>query len=193
MKKIFLSIAFILIFFSLNLNKSFAQQEMVLKEATGSSEAGEKNKIVEYTLPYPGILPDNPLYFLKAGRDRIVGLLISDPLKKAEFNLLAADKRLNSGVYLFKKGKEKYSLVISTVSKGENYFEEAIIKAREAKKQGMDTNDILRRLSDSAYKHQEVLKSFEKTSSKDFKEEIVSLQKRAEDFKKQADLLRAQK
>jgi len=203
MKKIFLSLVFILLFLSLSLrssiatfsfmNVAFAQEEMVLKEATGSSEVSEKNKIVEYTLPYPGILPDNPLYFLKMIRDRIVGLLISDPLKKAEFNLLAADKRLNSGVFLFKKGKDKYSLAISTISKGENYFEEAIAKAQEAKKKGLDTNDILRRLSDSAYKHRETIKSFEKTLSKDFKEETVSLQKRAEDFKKQVDLLKAQK
>jgi len=188
-----LSLVFILVFFFFTVGVSFAQEELMLKEATESSEAVTKNKDIEYTLPYPGILPDNPLYFLKAARDKIVSFLISDPLKKAEFNLLAADKRLNSGVFLFKKGKDKYSLAISTVSKGENYFEEAITKVKEAKKQGMDTNDILRRLSDSAYKHQEVIGSFEKTSSKDFKEEIVSLQKRAEDFKKKVDLLKAQK
>lgn len=169
-------------------NVVFAQEELMLKEATGSSEIS--NEAVEYTLPYPGILPDSPLYFLKATRDRIVGFLISDPLKKAEFNLLVADKRLNSGIFLFNKGKNKYSLVISTVSKGENYFEEAINKTEEAKKQGMDTNDILRRLSDSSNKHLEVLKSFEKTLGKDFKEETVSLRKRIEDLKKRVDLLR---
>ena len=117
MKKIFLALSFILIFFSLNLNKSFAQGEMVLKEATGSSETVSKNKDIEYTLPYPGILPDSPLYFLKTARDKIVSFLISDPLKKAEFNLLAADKRLNSGIFLFNKGKEKYKLALSTISK----------------------------------------------------------------------------
>ena len=200
MKKTVLSVVFILLFFSLSLrssiatfsfmNVAFAQEEMVLKEATGTSEAAAKNKIVEYTLPYPGLLPDNPLYFLKAARDRIVGLLISDPLKKAEFNLLAADKRLNSGIFLFNKGKEKYNLAISTVSKGENYFEEAISKVNEAKKQGMDTNDILRRLWESAKKHQEVLISLEKTLGKDFKESIVVLQKRAGDFEKQVNSLR---
>jgi len=200
MRVIFLSVAFTLLFLSLSfrssiatfsfMNVAFAQEEMVLKEATGSSEASEKNKIVEYTLPYPGILPDSPLYFLKMIRDRIVGLLISDPLKKAEFNLLQADKRLNSGIFLFKKGKDKYRLAISTVSKGENYFEEAIVKVQEAKKKGLDTNDILRRLWESAKKHQEVLISLEKTMSKDFKESIVVLQKRAEDFEKQVNSLR---
>jgi hypothetical protein len=175
------------------MNVAFAQEELILKEATGSSETVSKNKDIEYTLPYPGLLPDNPLYFLKTARDKMISFLISDPLKKAEFNLLAADKRLNSSVFLFEKGKEKYKLAISTVSKGENYFEDAIVKAEEAKKKGLDTNDILRLLSDSAYKHKEVIKSFEKTAGKDFKEETAFLRKRTEDFKKQVDSLRAQK
>jgi len=194
MRTIIASLFFILIFTFLALVASsvVSSQELSIKEATVSADA-KATKSVEYTLPYPGLLPDNPLYFLKAARDRIVGLLISDPLKKAEFNLLAADKRLNSGIFLFKKGKEKHALAFSTISKGENYFEEAIAKVREAKKQRLDTNDILRRLSDSSYKHQEAIRSFEKISSKDFKEGFVSLQKRTEDFKKQVDLLRTQK
>ena len=40
---------------------------------------------VKYELPYPGILPDNPLYFLKQIRDWIMERLITDPLKKIEF------------------------------------------------------------------------------------------------------------
>ncbi len=163
---------------------------MVLKEATGSSET---SKTIEYELPYPGILPDNPLYFLKMIRDRIIGFLISDPLKKAEFDLLQADKRLNSGIFLFKKGKEKYSLALSTVSKGENYFEEAIAKAGEAKKQGMDTNDIVRRLSDSSYKHQEVLRYLRQKAPKDLKESFMSLENRVEDLKKQVESLKPKK
>ena len=193
MRLIFLSVVFSLLLLSLSLRSSFAQEELILKEATGSSETVSRNKDIEYTLPYPGLLPDSPLYFLKTARDKIVSFLISDPLKKAEFNLLAADKRLNSGIFLFNKGKEKYKLAISTVSKGENYFEDAIAKAGEAKKKGLDTNDILRRLSDSAYKHQEVIKSFEKTAGQDFKKETVILLKRTENFKKLVDSLRLQK
>jgi len=193
MRLIFLSVVFSLLLLSLSLRSSFAQEELILKEATGSSETVSRNKDIEYTLPYPGLLPDSPLYFLKTARDKMVSFLISDPLKKAEFNLLAADKRLNSAVFLFEKGKEKFSLALSTVSKGENYFEDAIAKAGEAKKKGLDTNDILRRLSDSAYKHQEVIKSFEKTAGEDFKEETAFLRKRTEDFKKRVDSLRAQK
>lgn len=193
MKKIVLSVVFILTFFLLNLNKLFAQEEMILKEPAGFSDTITKSKIVEYTLPYPGILPDNPLYFLKVARDRIVSLLISDPLKKAEFNLLQADKRLNTGIYLFNKDKSKISLSQSTISKGENYFEDAIKSVREAKEQGMETNDMLRRLSDSSYKHQEVLKSLEKKAPYGLKASFVALQERAGGFEKQVDILKSKR
>src|SRR3989304_6415715 len=59
------------------------------------------NKIV-YQLPYPGILPDHPLYTLKAVRDRIQVFLTRDNLKKAEIYLLYSDKRLAMGQELEK-------------------------------------------------------------------------------------------
>ncbi|HSW97310.1 MAG TPA: hypothetical protein VLF89_05800, partial [Candidatus Saccharimonadales bacterium] len=38
-----------------------------------------ENKQIQYDLPYPGLLPDNPLYSLKVLRDKIVEFFISDP------------------------------------------------------------------------------------------------------------------
>lgn len=173
----------------MKLNVAFAQENLSIKEATVSADA-KIAKSVEYQLPYPGILSDHPLYFLKMIRDRIVGFLISDPLKKAEFNLLQGDKRLNTGVYLLNKNKEKNArLAQSTISKGENYFEEAIKNVRAAQKQGMDTKDILRRLSESSKKHQDVLQSLTNKAPKDLKDDYNYLQKRAKDFEKQASSL----
>lgn len=146
---------------------------------------------VKYDLPYPGILPDNPLYFLKMIRDRIVGFLISDPLKKAEFDLLQADKRLNAGIYLLDKNKDKNArLAQSTISKGEDYFEKAIEKVDQAKKQGLDTKDILRRLSEASKKHQEVLQSLEAKAGPDLKDDYVFLQSRAKNFESRVESLR---
>ena len=68
---------------------------------------------VEYELPYPGLLPDNPLYYLKAIRDNILKFLIRDPMKKAEFDLLQSDKRLGASYALLKKGN--YDLCITTL------------------------------------------------------------------------------
>lgn len=64
---------------------------------------------VEYTLPYPGMLPNNPLYFLKKIRDSIIEFLISDPVHKAEFYILQADKKLNMGIALSDMGKSEES------------------------------------------------------------------------------------
>lgn len=169
----------------MKLNVAFAQEELAIKEATESSETLKK-KAVDYQLPYPGLLPDSPLYFLKAARDRIVDFLISDPLKKADFYLLQADKRLNSGVYFFKIGKSKYNLAESAISKGENYFGKAIAKAREAKGQGMDIADISRRLLDASKKHQEVLMDLEKNADSKIKGSLKSLLKRVDGFEKEA-------
>src|SRR5579871_6486350 len=123
------------------------------------SSVSSSAKEVNYFLPYPGLLPDSPLYFLKAFRDRFIGFMISNTEKKAEFNLLQADKRLNASVYLLKEGTGKDQLIISTLSKGENYFEEAIAAANEAKTQGMDTTNISRKLQMAVLKHEEVVGS----------------------------------
>lgn len=144
--------------------------------------------VPEYQLPYPGLLPDSPLYFLKTFRDRIVDVLISDPLKKAEFNLLQADKRLSAGQYLFNNGKGE--LAESTISKGENYFADAIEKTKEAKKQGMDINYVTDRLFLSAKKHIDILSQMEKKASGKLKNKIQVNKKRVLEFQKEIEKLR---
>jgi hypothetical protein len=144
------------------------------------SSASQSSQQINYELPYPGLLPDSPLYFLRAIRDRIVGLLISDPLKKSEFNLLQADKRLNAGIYLFNKGKT--SLALSTISKAENYFSKALDNVGEAKKQGESTSEIQGRLKDSLKKHEQELDFLTKNVDANFKVNFEKELKRVTDF-----------
>lgn len=128
---------------------------ILAQEETETSEASPSPKI-EYVLPYPGILPDHPLYFLKVLRDRILDLLINDPLKRIEFNLLMADKRLNMGVFLIEKGKS--SLAESTVSKGEKYFLKAIEEKNKAEDQSREVNqDLPNKIKEAALKHEEII------------------------------------
>jgi hypothetical protein len=108
---------------------------------------------VNYDLPYPGLLPDNPLYVLKVMRDGIVGFFISDPMEKSKFDLLQADKRLNAGVYLSQEQKVNEGLVVSTISKGENYFQEAIGQLSQAKMQGQSIGNQAGILETAAEKH----------------------------------------
>jgi hypothetical protein len=114
---------------------------------------------VQYTLPYTGILPDNPLYFLKALRDNILNMLITDPLQKANYDLLMADKRLGAAQILVDEGK--VDLAITTLSKSENYFYLAIQQAAVAKKQGENTDEIVSKLLTASLKHQQVIFSME--------------------------------
>lgn len=111
---------------------------------------------IDYSLPYPGgILPDNPLWTLKALRDKIWYTITSNHLKKAELDLLFADKRLGSSLELMQKNKP--DVAISTLSKGEKYLEMASAEENIARKEGMDTSSFLVKLALSSLKHREII------------------------------------
>ncbi len=159
MRKIILLIAYSLLLIVLFSNIAFAQV---------ASESARNN----YQLPYPGLLPDNPLYFLKAARDRIIEFLISDPLKKAEFDLLSADKRLAVGLALF--DKKKYELSETTISKGENYFEDGIKNLDNAKREGRQIDpSLLVNFDLSTKKHKEILGNLTVKAGEPFKKKFA--------------------
>lgn len=133
------------------------------------------NKIV-YQLPYPGILPDHPLYSLKVIRDRIQVFLTRDNLKKAEIYLLYSDKRLAMGQDLEKKGKA--SLAISTISKGEKYFLKIPELLRQAKEQGTSPSaEVVERIKVSNQKHKEVIGEMLQNIPQGSQEELNSVLK----------------
>lgn len=112
---------------------------------------------IDYALPYPGILPDNPLYFLKIIRDRILEFLIMDPVKKAEFYVLQSDKHLGMGMTLFNQGKAQ--LAQETISKGEKYMVLAESTTFALKNSGKEIPGyLLDRLTKSSSKHEEIIK-----------------------------------
>ncbi|MBP9719232.1 MAG: hypothetical protein KBD46_02090 [Candidatus Levybacteria bacterium] len=123
--------------------------------------------IPSYLMPYPGILPDNPLYGLKTLRDKFVSTMIGDPLKKVEFNLLQADKRIGAALFLIKTGnQDKQELALSTISKGQNYYEEAIVKLSEAKKQGTNVTEMISTMKRAGEQHIYQLEKAKKTLPK---------------------------
>jgi hypothetical protein len=111
---------------------------------------------VQYDLPYPGMLPNNPLYFLKQARDWILDKLIMDPIKKTEFYILQGDKRLVMGVQLSDNGNAV--LGEQTISKGEKYINNAMQTLLSLKAQGaVVPANITDHLTQSLAKHAEVL------------------------------------
>lgn len=169
--RIFVAVCLIFLILSLN---NFAYAE------TTSSVSPSLVQKIEYELAYPGILPDNPLYIFKAARDKMVGFLINDPSKKAEFDLLTSDKRFYAAVFLVDKDKD--ALAISTLSKGNNYFEDAITKSNEAKTKGIDTKQLTQRLLLSSLKHQEVVKLLDKKIEKEYKQALEDEGRRVERY-----------
>lgn len=144
---------------------------------------------VEYNLPYPGLLPDNPLYYLKAIRDNVLKFFISDPLKKADFDLLSANKRLVAAQFLLQRGR--VSLSITTLSKSGNYFDDAISNIQMAKKQGANTSSLLTELFKAAQKHQEVIRSMEKNQKGDTLLNLRILEERAKSFQDRVEIIQS--
>jgi len=169
MKKIILLIAYSLLLIVMFSNIAFAQET--------ATESAKNN----YQLPFPGLLPDNPLYSLKVFRDRIIEFLIADPIKKAEFDLLSADKRLAIGIALF--DKKKYELSETTISKGENYFEDGIKNLGIARREGrqIDTS-LLVAFDSSARKHKEILEGIVVRASGETKKKLTKSLKRVTEF-----------
>ncbi|MCX7997038.1 MAG: DUF5667 domain-containing protein [Patescibacteria group bacterium] len=92
----------------------FAKASLPVSAQTITSFQDEK--VIDYQLPYPGILPDNPLFFLKRIRDSIQLATVSSPLEKACINLQLADKDMAAGVELSRKGKHKLAEERMTVA-----------------------------------------------------------------------------
>lgn len=178
MKKL-LFLLLIILFSFLPVQNSFAQ------DASPSSQV----KHVNYDLPYPGILPDNPLYFLKAVRDNFLAIFISDPLKKAEYDLLMADKRLASSKSLV--DLKRYNLAITTLSKSGNYFDKAIQEAVAAKKQGKNADSILDKLLLSSQKHQEIIYQMVQKTTGDIRYNLELLQVRAKSFQNTVEVVKS--
>lgn len=154
MKKTFLAIIFSILFIVVASKNSFAQELSITPIASASPTPVVEN--VEYTLPYPGMLPDNPLYNLKAMRDRVIEFLISTPIKKSEFYLLSSDKRVNTGYYLILKNKDDMGVLY--ISKSNNYMSMAITEGYNAKENG---RDILQKIKTSIKKHKQLITDVE--------------------------------
>lgn len=112
---------------------------------------------VEYYLPYPGVLPDSPLYVLKAIRDRLQLVLTFDEAQKAGKELLYADKRIGAAEALASGGK--IDLAVSTATKAEKYLESAVNRVKKLSGSGRDVKSMMMTLEKAAAKHREILGS----------------------------------
>lgn len=107
----------------------------------------------DYVLPYPGLLPDSPLYVFKVIRDQVVTWTIRDSEKKAFYLLLLSDKRLAAGEVLANNGKTV--LGATTISKSQDYFKQAVDLAEKLPKEKRE--NLVTKLVVAGAKHKQVL------------------------------------
>ncbi|MGD8744018.1 MAG: DUF5667 domain-containing protein [Candidatus Woesebacteria bacterium] len=165
-------VLFTSIFRTAAIKYKFAEE---LAAATNDRVLGEHTTNIPYNLAYPGkVLPDHPLWPLKAFRDRVWLIVTTNPSRKAELKLLFADKRLASAEILF--DREKYEIGYSTLTKAEKYLEESAAQESENRKNGIDTSEFLRTLSYASLKHTEVINSILSKAPEDARPQILNSQ-----------------
>ena len=149
MKKLLLTI----FIFSFIFHPQIHAQESTPVPTAEATPSSSLTLTVNYELPYPGLLPGSPFYFIKMIRDSINDLLISDPVRKSNFYLLQADKRLAAAIMLFEKGNEE--LGEETLSKSLNYLDKSISKMEEAKKEQDNVMDVFGKIKASSENQKE--------------------------------------
>ena len=117
---------------------------------------------IKYDLAYPGMLPDHPLYKLKVLRDKVKLFLTRDPMKKAQYHLLLADKRIHMAAMLVDKGEVE--LAKETALKGENEYTLLVFLFKDVVKK--PDKNFYDRLEKASLKHQEVLNDIAKKVDK---------------------------
>lgn len=110
---------------------------------------------IDYYLPYPGLLPDSPVYKLKMVRDWVKLTFSFGDLKKSQIELLYADKRIGAAQVLLDGGKTR--LAASTASKAEKYLESSVNRTVSLIQKGQDVKSMLLTLSKATAKHIEIL------------------------------------
>lgn len=143
-------------------------------ESSGATAVTPDQKVI-YDLPYPGLLSDHPLYYVKIVRDRITEFLTRDNLKKAQLYLLYSDKRAAMAVTLATKGKN--SQAIDALSKAEKYFLKITPLLKEAKEQGNSAeSNFIETLKLSNAKHEELIGELIKALPTGFDEQLRQIE-----------------
>ena len=126
---------------------------------------------IQYALPYPGILTDSPLYFLKRIRDNVMITLITDPAKKVQFYLLQSDKFLAMALSFDAKNDTEHAIGAAQLS--QLNMSQMVSQLSQLKAQGSTLSpEIVAKAKTSVAKHAEVIGALEDKASADQKQVI---------------------
>lgn len=102
-----------------------------------------------------GLLPDNPLYFLKDWKERVQLFFTFGEEGKAKQFLHLAEVRLAEYQKMIEKGKTE--IARKTLEKYEKQLGHALEKAEEAKEKGKNVEKLKEEIGEKILKHQEAL------------------------------------
>lgn len=109
---------------------------------------------LDYTLPFPGILPDHPLYFFKKIRDTLMRTFINNPVKRIEFSLLQSDKYLAMAISF--SSMNKWDRAGSAIVSSQKEMEQAIAEVVTARASSVVVpGHIIINLERSTVKHKQ--------------------------------------
>ncbi len=126
---IFLSVSVAVIILLLSMVRYSRQQYLTRGRDYSGLVSSEGAVLRDYDLPYPGVLPDSPLYFVKMLRDRAKLMLVGEDLDKIDLLLLYADKRIAAADALLRGGQ--VFLAEITAHKAEQYMGQAMNMLRD--------------------------------------------------------------
>ena len=181
MKKTFL----ILVFFAAIFKSGAFAQEVSLPIPTDAISPSPIPTPVNYELPYPGVLPGSPLYTIKVLRDKINEIFMKSSIRKSNFYLLQADKRLAASIELFKDGKGEIGE--ETLSKSLNYLDKSIDKMEEAKKSQENVSDIYGKIKTSSAKQKEEIEKLRKNANGEEAKKLMIDYQRAQEIQNRVD------
>lgn len=110
---------------------------------------------VNYYLPYPGMLPDHPLYWVKMVRDKLREYVLFRLERKVEYWAFLADKRIGAGKVLMEGGKGEKGVV--TYRKASGYLKKAVTGVEELVSEGVETGALTNKIEQATLKYIEVL------------------------------------
>ena len=183
-KQLILSVLFLGIAIYIPLVTAYAQETTSSASNSGLVQVTTPTPI-DYQLPYPGMLPDNPLYFLKALRDAITAFFLSKPADKANFDLLQSDKNIQASYLLLTQQQGQTTLALQTFSQAQDDFAQALTQTESAKKQGYSTKDLVAKFTDANQKHEQILEAIAQSTHQNDSQTIKNERGRIQTFTKE--------
>lgn len=123
--------------------------------ATAGAQSPVNPTPVDYQLPFPGILPDHPLYTLKKIRDWLLFAFNRNPVKKIELNLLFADKKIGMAQNLVEK--KQFVLSIDIILESQTDLLKSAQELPSLFKNNLLPVGLPDKLELSAKKHREII------------------------------------